>query len=144
MSEQPVKLLATATTGLDSSDDLLAVAVMDLDAHGAAVRSTLAMQRLQDKDKLLKAQQFHGISWDRMMQTGMDRDAFKQTVAGLLAAGTVLSYNPGFQMTFLSSVVDTVPAIHNLPLLWKGAETRYAPTEEQAASVGALELNNSL
>ena len=82
MDRTPV-MLATATTGLEDDDELIAVAIRVMAMPGRDIEwpQNRLIVRSVDRDKLLKAQPYHQISPEYMASNAVEDDEFNATLA---------------------------------------------------------------
>lgn len=141
-SKQPIRLLSTATTGLSPvEDELLAVSVITLTKDGSKRASNQTLIRKTTSDeKLLKSQEYHGITREKIMIDGMSDELFTQSLAQLVT-GEVFTYNPAFQAAFLQPYMghDNETYLHNLPQLVKAAEMRSVMLEKEIKHISDIE-----
>lgn len=125
---KPVLLFATATTGVNRDDCLLAVAYKFMggdNGSGVLFYSAPASCALNGVD-------YHKISMHTLSTRGLQAAEFTEAVNNLFKMGTPFSYNPAFQASALTDMADCTPGyVHDLPLLMKMASARFAlPAEE--------------
>ena len=117
------------------------MSVITLTADGSKKTSnqTLIRKTVND-EKLLKSQEYHGITRERMLIDGMSDELFTQSLADLLS-GEVFTYNPAFQAVFLQPYMGDAcqTYLHNLPQLVKAAEMRSVMPEKEIKHVSDIE-----
>jgi len=141
MNTDSLTVLATATTGVSDHDELIAVSTATLGNDTSKPRGKFMMRKVP-VDKLLPAQQYHGISEQQMQEHGMDDDSFKACLADAInGAPALLVYNPGFQKQFLDPYLPSEGHIDllNLPLLVKGAMAGIMLFQDKLPNARALE-----
>lgn len=133
----PITFVATATTGIKNTDELLGITCIQLDPDKKTTTQKTILRNVP-RDKLLETVQYHGITEDRMKNQALD-DAEFDTQAGDLIKGDVFTYNPEFQARFIMPHIrDGVKTFHNLPLLWAGANAGFA-VDTGAKQIGSFE-----
>ena len=126
--QRPALLFATATTGVNSDDCLLAVSYKFVggdNSSGTIFYAAPATCALRGVD-------YHKITMHTLSTKGLQAAEFSEAVDNLFKMGTAFSYNPFFQTSALTEMADCTPGIvHDLPLLMKLAGARYAiPAED--------------
>ena len=132
-AHKPVVLLATATNGLKPRyNEILAVSTLVLGPE--PVRTTLF--RKVPREVLFQAQDYHKISEQQMLADGLDNVEFRHRFLDIVEKGTVFTFNPDFQQSFLVPLVaDGTPFLYDLPLLLKGAEAELGMRETQSNTI---------
>lgn len=142
MDRTPV-MLATATTGLDDDDELIAVAIRVMAMPGRDIEwpQNRLIVRSVDRDKLLKAQPYHQISPEYMTNNALEDEEFNATLAQWLDNYEAFTYNPPFQVKYITGQLTNPPARmpHDLPLLMKYANMHLVLDGETTESVDTLE-----
>ena len=139
--DKPPVMIATATTGLDDEDELIAVAVLaPAWAYRAAEIRRLFVRNV-DRDKLLKSEKYHCFKDQYVQEHAVADGDFTTAVAEFLDNYELFTYNPKFQADFLTRVFTETPAcmLHNLPLLLKLANMHVTLETKDTATVDALE-----
>ena len=131
--QKPILLFATATTGVTSSDCLLAVSYAKLTADkpltGTLFYSAPASCALQGVD-------YHKISMHVLNTVGLSMSDFSDAVDQLFRDTTPMSYNPSFQSLALTEMTECEPVhIADFPLIFKLAQSRKALKAEDLDSV---------
>lgn len=131
--QKPILLFATATTGVTSSDCLLAVSYARLTANttstGTLYYSAPASCALQGVD-------YHKISMHVLNTRGLSMSDFSQAVDQLFRESTPMSYNPSFQTLALNEMTECEPVhIVDFPLIFKLAQSRKALKAEDLDNV---------
>lgn len=126
--KRPALLFATATTGINSDDCLLAVSYRFMggdNSSGTLFYAAPASCALNGVD-------YHKITMHMLSTKGLQAPDFSEAVNNLFKLGTAFSYNPAFQSSALTDMADCAPGyIHDIPLLMKLATARYAlPAED--------------
>lgn len=136
-------MLATATTGLEDDDELVAVAIRVMTVPGRDIEwpQNRLIVRNVDRDKLLKAQPYHQISPEYMADNAMEDDEFNATLAQWLDSYEVFTYNPAFQVKYMTGQLANPPARfpHDLPLFLKYANMHLVLDGDTVASLDTLE-----
>ena len=121
--QKPALLFATATTGVNSDDCLLAVSYKFVggdNSSGTLFYSAPASCALNGVD-------YHKITMHTLSTQGLQASDFSEAVNNLFKLGTPFSYNPKFQYSALTEMADCSPGyIHDFPLLMKLAMSRMA------------------
>lgn len=132
---KPVLLFATATTGINRDDCLLAVAYQFIGVEnksGVIFYSAPASCALNGVD-------YHKITMYTLAHHGLSAKDFTEAVNDLFKQGTPFSYNPSFQASALTDMADCSPGyVHDLPLLMKLAAARYAIPAEDLDKIATL------
>ena len=128
LARKPLLLFATATTGINRDDCLLAVAYRFIggdNGSGVVFYSAPASCALNGVD-------YHHITMHTLSTRGLNATDFRDAVNALFQRGTPFSYNPTFQVSALTDMADCSPGfVHDLPLIMKLASARYAiPAED--------------
>ena len=128
LARKPILLFATATTGVNRDDCLLAVAYRFIggdNGSGTVFYSAPASCALNGVD-------YHKITLHTLSTKGLNATDFRDSVNALFQRGTPFSYNPAFQVSALTDMADCTPGfVHDLPLIMKLASARYAiPAED--------------
>lgn len=140
-TERTPVMLATATTGLDDDDELLAVAVLAPPWGGRTTPERRLLVRTVPEDLLLKSQRYHQVTAMYMQAHAVSDEAFREGLAGYLDNCEVFTYNSRFQTDFLTRFLGTPPVreLHNLPLLLKLANMHLRVESRDIADVGQME-----
>lgn len=136
METRNVKLVSTATTGLQDDDELLAVNIIEPEDAGSLSRTYF--KRVDDRNKVIRAQEYHKITPETSM-AGRPSESFVEAITNELSDSVVFTYNPLFQIKFLERQGIHVPAVYNLPLFLKGAEMRLLLFDDESRSLDSIE-----
>lgn len=135
LMNKPVLLFATATTGVNRDDCLLAVAYRFIggdNASGTVFYAAPASCALNGVD-------YHKITLHTLTTQGLNATDFRDSVNALFQRGTPFSYNPAFQVSALTDMADCTPGfVHDLPQIMKLAASRYAIPAEDLDKVCTL------
>ena len=135
MERKQIKLLSTATTGLGDEDELLAVCIGNA---GEAVQSIRTyVKKVTDRDKVLKSQEYHQITPEQSMR-GRSEQAFVDALAEEMKDSVFFTYNPSFQSKFIGRL-GLMPALYNLPLFIKGADSKMLMYDKDSESLDAIQ-----
>lgn len=132
---KPVLLFATATTGVNSDDCLLAVSYAKMGAKpelGTLYYSAPASCALNGVE-------YHKISMHILNTRGLSMADFSEQVNMLFRESTPMSYNPGFQERALNEMTDCDPVhVFDFPLLFKLAQSKMALKAEDLDAMTSL------
>lgn len=97
-----------ATNGLGPHDDLLAVGLVycTVDELGLTTAGKIVKYLTVSDEAIAKAYPYHQISPELIREYGKSADDVKAELKSLFEPSIILTYNPGFQETFLSKVYD--------------------------------------
>ena len=141
LMRKPILLFATATTGVNRDDCLLAVAYRFIggdNGSGVLFYSAPASCALNGVD-------YHRITMHTLSTKGLQAAEFTEAVNNLFKMGTPFSYNPAFQVSALTDMADCSPGyVHDLPLLMKLASARFAIPAEDLDKIATLPELESL
>lgn len=136
-------MLATATTGLDDDDELVAVAAKVIEWPGVDIEwpADRLIVRNVDRDKLLKAQAYHQISPEYMAQNALDDEEFNRTLRSWVDNYEIFTYNPQFQHSFICRQLPLAPGRvpHDMPMLMKLANMHLVMDRDDVESIDTLE-----
>lgn len=94
------------------------------------------LYRKVSREDLFKSQEFHKIDEQIMLEKGLTTSDFQREFIGAVGRGTMFTFNPVFQHSFLVKVIaDGTPWGNDLPLLVKAAESGLILPEEDRASL---------
>ena len=133
---KPLLLFATATTGVNSDDCLLAVSYAKLTAGnpqtGTLFYGAPASCALHGVD-------YHKISMHVLNTRGLSMRDFSDSVNQLFRENTPMSYNPGFQELALTEMTECEHVhVVDFPLLFKLAQSKIALKAEELDKVTAI------
>lgn len=129
-----IAFVSTATTGVQDHDSLLAVSV-----HRQTGQSQLEHELLVrevPREELLKGSEYHMVQEPFMRLNAVTDSSFRERLQELLGGCLVFTYNPPFQLRFMSDWVSTM--MFDLPLLVKAVESRYAVDPRMQGSPGKV------
>lgn len=125
-----IALVATATNGLKpQSDRLLGVTIGNQGNQIMLLRKT-------DLEDLEKAQDYHRISYDLMTTAAYGEGDFKSAVELKLKDKYVFTYNPSFQYSFLTQVMEEEDLrLMDLTVIYKALEQGMQFSDEDCGSM---------
>lgn len=100
----PVVLFSTATTGVNHSDNLLAVSWCKLNPEGEDEYGTF-FHSVPAEEALIGAQ-YHKITVHNLSLHGLETQEFIDKVHGLFEDADAFSYNPSFQLMALNAMSE--------------------------------------
>lgn len=132
---KPILLFATATTGINSDDCLLAVSYAKIGTKtdlGTLYYSAPASCALNGVE-------YHKISMHILNTRGLSMADFSEQVNMLFSETTPMSYNPAFQERALSEMTECEPVhVFDFPLLFKLAQSKMALKAEDLDAMTSL------
>ena len=141
-NDKPILLFSTATTGVTSSDCLLAVSYAKIGAGnpqlGTLFHGAPASCALQGVD-------YHRITMHILNTRGLSMNDFSDQVNQLFRENIPMSYNPKFQVMALTEMTGC-EYVHvvDFPLLFKLAQSRMALKAEDLDKLASLHELESL
>ena len=138
-----IVLVATATNGLKpQTDRLLGVTIGNQGRQVMFLRQT-------DLEDLEKAQDYHKISYELMLDTAYEESDFKAAIELKLKDKYVFTYNPSFQYSFLTQVMEEEDLkLMDLTIIYKALEQGMQFSEEDLGSMenfyAACQIYNSI
>ena len=127
MGNSSVTLFCTATTGLKSSDKVLAVSYVQYEGDTRSKEETF-FQEASDEE-LAPSLQYHQISSEVMKANGLKKEAFQERLQQILTNRIAFTYNVSFQLKALmimngGLMESKLCPVCELPLWVKVAESK--------------------
>ena len=104
VSRGPIVLFSTATTGVHSNDELLALSWNRIDPEGTEEKGTIF--HAVPAERALQGVDYHHITMHTLSTQGLDTPDFIRAIQDLLKDTTPFSYNPSFQLMALNEMSD--------------------------------------
>ena len=134
--QKPILLFSTATTGVTSSDCLLAVSYAKL---GTGKPQTGTIFYAAPAECALHGAEYHHITMHVLNTVGLSMKDFSDSVNQLFRESTPVSYNPAFQTMALTEMTDCdFVHVADLLLLLKLAQSKMAISAEELDKVTNL------
>ena len=137
--QKPILLFATATTGVTSSDCLLAVSYAKLHTPNSEVNTLGTLYYSAPASCALNGVDYHKISIHVLNTRGLSMSDFSAAIDQLFRETTPMSYNPSFQTLALNEMTECEPVhIIDFPLIFKLAQSRKALRAEELDNIVQL------
>ena len=135
---KPLLLFSTATTGVTSSDCLLAVSYAKLSSNGERpITGTLFYAA--PSECALHGVDYHKITMHTLNTMGLSMRDFSDAVNQLFRETTPMSYNPAFQTMALTEMTECdYVHVADLPLLFKLAQSKMALRADELDAIVSI------